>query len=132
MIPASWEPRHRADGELVGYLVAAGDGVVATSLIGLALAGATSREAAIDLLDTSGLAVLDRPYYARLPNPVPLGGVDAGAPAADWTWRRVVIVESSATRVSIRPAMAYPEELRSLVVIEPPVTGTLRERHPEE
>lgn len=132
MIPSTWEHRRRADGELVGYLVPHVEGVVATSLVGLPLADPGPRHEAVTLLDATGLAALDRKYYARLPNPVPPGGVDVDAPAADWDWRVVVIVESSPTRVSIRPAMAYPEELRSLVVIEPPVGGLLRERHPDE
>ena len=132
MIPAGWEQRRRADGELVGYLVSDGDGVVPTSLVGLPLAGPGAREEAAALLDRAGLAELDRKYYALLPNPVPVGGVDVNAPAEDWDWRVVVIVESSPTRVSIRPALAYPEELRSLVVIEPPVGSLLRTRHPLE
>jgi len=132
VIPSAWEHRRRADGELVGYLVADGDGVVPTSLVGLPLAATGTRKEAIAALDTTGLAALARKYYARLPNPVPLGGVDLGSPESDWQWRDVVIVESSPTRVSIRPAMAYPEELRSLVVIEPPVGDLLRERHPLE
>lgn len=132
MIPAEWEQRRRADGELVGYLVADGDAVVPMSLVGLPLAGSGPREEAGALLDRTGLAELDRTYYALLPNPVPVGGVDVEHPADDWDWRVVVIVESSPARVSIRPAMAYPEELRSLVVIEPPVGTLLRLRHPQE
>lgn len=132
MIPPLWEPRHRADGELVGYLVPHGNGVVPMSLVGLPLADPGPRDQAAGVLDTMGLAALDRKYYARLPNPVPPGVVDVDTPSADWDWRVVVIVESSPSRVSIRPAMAYPEELRSLVVIEPPVGDLLRERHPNE
>ena len=114
MIPSDWQPVHRDDGELVGYL-AAGE---QRTLIGLPLDRGT--------LEERGLVAIDGRWQARLPSPLPPGILDASTPAEEWGWRDVVVVEASPTECRIRLSMAYPEELKSQAVLPVPVGDLLR------
>ena len=110
------------DGEHVGYL--APDGVPRL-LTGATLT--TSTADAHDLLVTRGLRALDRRWWCRLPAVLPGGVTDAGAPAADWEWRAVVLVEASPTACTVRPEWPAPEELAGRAVLPTPVGDLLRE-----
>jgi hypothetical protein len=64
MIPQSWTPVNRPeDDELVGYLVATGDGSTPVTLFGHPLSGPTEAEEAEALLLGRGLAVLAEPWW---------------------------------------------------------------------
>ncbi|MES2171912.1 MAG: hypothetical protein V4479_14520 [Actinomycetota bacterium] len=117
MIPSDWQPVHREDGELVGYLA----GGAPVTRVGLPLTSGT--------LEERGLAELDGRWQCRLPNPLPMEGLDAETPAPDWDWRYVVITETSPMECRIRLYMAYPEEMRSWATLPVPV-GTLLRREP--
>lgn len=60
MIPSTWTAHRRADdGEVVGYLAPAGDGlVVPMSLLGHELADACDEHTAVDVLESAGLSML--------------------------------------------------------------------------
>ncbi len=60
MIPSIWTPHRRADdGEVVGYLAPASDGlVVPMSLLGHALGEACDEHTAADVLESAGLSML--------------------------------------------------------------------------
>jgi hypothetical protein len=127
VIPAHWTPVHRPeDGEHVGYLSPDG----APRL----LTGATLTTTATDphdLLVSRGLRALDRRWWCRLPDLLPDGLTDAGAPAAEWSWRPVVIVEVSPTACAVRPEWPAPEEMTGRAVLPTPVGDLLREDPPE-
>lgn len=64
MIPEHWTPYRRPrDGELVGYLVPAGDAVVPVTLFGYPLGAPTDEAAAESVLEATGLSVLADPWY---------------------------------------------------------------------
>ena len=90
MIPADWEPHHRDDGELIGYLVAA-DGalVVPVNLVGHPIGEAMERFAAEDMLEDAGLSYLAEPWLLR---------------HDDGSEQRVVIVEVDADHVVVTDA----------------------------
>jgi hypothetical protein len=117
VIPADWQPVHREDGELVGYLAGGRE----LTLIGLPLD--------VGRLEERGLAAIDGRWQARLPSPLPPGILDASQPALDWGWRDVVIVETSPVECRVRPVMSYPEELHAQAVLPVPV-GELLRREP--
>lgn len=132
MIPVEWQPHHRPDdGELVGYLVPDGALAVPTTLIGTALGEAAEPAVAAAALDARGLSALDGVWWCRVPDTLPSGRISADTPGDGWRWRRVVIVESSPTECRVRPAMPWPEELRSDAVLTPPVGDRLRSSAPE-
>jgi hypothetical protein len=114
VIPSEWQPVHRDDGELVGYLA---DGIPMT-LIGQPLEGGT--------LEERGLAAIDGRWQCRLPALLPSGILNASDPAEDWAWRHVVIVEASPAGCRVRLLMGPPEELRSQAALPVPVGGLLR------
>lgn len=133
MIPDDWRPVPREDGELAGYLVDAPGGLaVPTSLLGTSLGPAQDLASAAAAVAALGLASLDGRWWCRLPRPLPSGLLDAEAPAADWTWRPVVIVEVDASRCRVRPALPFPEESTSLAELSVPAAAFLREEQPAE
>ncbi len=77
-------------------------------------------------LEERGLVELDGTWQCRLPTPLPPGGLDASTPAADWTWRYVVIAETSPNGCRVRLAMSDPAEQRSFAVLPVPVGDLLR------
>ncbi len=90
MIPADWEPHHRDDGELIGYLVAEGpDLVVPVNLVGHPIGDAMDRFEAEDLLEDAGLSYLAEPWLLR---------------NEDGSEQRVVIVEVDADHVVVTDA----------------------------
>jgi hypothetical protein len=128
VIPPTWTPVHRADGELVGWLSPDGgpDLVVPRTLVGTALGPARDPAAAAGLLLTRGLAALDRRWWARLPE----GVLRAAEPAAGWEWQPVVLVEASPVGCTVRLEMAEPAQLRARASLPVPVGDLLRERPP--
>ena len=83
MIPADWQPHHRDDGELIGYVVAEENGlVVPVNLVGHPIGDAMDRFAAEELLEDAGLSYLAEPWLLR---------------HDDGTEQRVVIVEVEPT-----------------------------------
>jgi hypothetical protein len=60
MIPSTWTPHRRADdGEVVGYLAPAGDGlVVPMSLLGHTLDEPSDEHSATEVLEAAGLSML--------------------------------------------------------------------------
>jgi hypothetical protein len=90
MIPADWQPYHRDDGELIGYLVADDRGlVVPINLVGHPIGAAMERFAAEDLLEDAGLSYLAEPWLLR---------------HDDGSEQRVVIVEVDADHVVVTDA----------------------------
>jgi hypothetical protein len=90
VIPADWQPHHRDDGELIGYLVAQDDGlVVPVNLVGHPIGDAMDRFAAEELLEDAGLSYLAEPWLLR---------------RDDGTDQRVVIVEVDADHVVVADA----------------------------
>ena len=90
MIPADWEPHHRDDGELIGYLVAGErDLVVPINLVGHPIGVSMERFAAEDMLEDAGLSYLAEPWLLR---------------HDDGSERRVVIVEVDVDHVVVTDA----------------------------
>ncbi len=90
MIPADWQPYHRDDGELIGYLVADESGlVVPVNLVGHPIGAAMDRFAAEDMLEDAGLSYLAEPWLLR---------------RDDGSDQRVVIVEVDADHVVVSDA----------------------------
>lgn len=90
MIPAEWEPYHRDDGELIGYLVAEDEThVMPVNLVGHPIGEAMDRFAAEQLLEEAGLSYLAEPWWLR---------------NDDGSERRVVIIEIDADRVTVGDA----------------------------
>jgi hypothetical protein len=123
MIPAGWRAHHRpGDGEIVGYLAPAADSLVTPmSLLGTPLAPAQGTQEAAALLEREGLAVLSRRWWCRLPQPIPVAGLDPADAQPDWEWRAVVIVEASPTNCVMRPEFAAPDERTRTVTLTVPV-----------
>jgi hypothetical protein len=133
VIPTDWTPVHRpADGELVGYLAPDGaPGVVVPRLLtGTPAGDARAPDAAHELLVAAGLAMLDRRWWCRLPEVLPAGILPAGSPGPDWSWRNVVVVETSPTDCRVRPEWAEPAELRAQAVLPVPVGDLLLDDPP--
>ena len=132
VIPVAWAPVHRADGELVGYLVPDGAPglVLPVTLVGAALGPSQERSTATVLLATRGLSALDRRWWCRLPAVLHSGVLPAADPAADWEWRPVVLVEVSPAECRVRPEFAAPEELTGQAALPVPVGGLLRASAP--
>lgn len=102
MIPTAWEPYHRTDGELIGYLATDERGlVVPINLVGHPLGEPMERFAAEDLLEDAGLSYLAEPWLLR---------------HDDGSEQRVVIVEVDADHVVVTDAQF------ALVVGRPPET----------
>ena len=90
MIPSDWEPHHRDDGELIGYLVEDElDLVVPVNLVGHPIGAAMDRLAAEELLEDAGLSYLAEPWLLR---------------HDDGSEQRVVIVEVDADHVVVTDA----------------------------
>lgn len=90
MIPADWQPHHRDDGELIGYLVAGElDLVVPVNLVGHPIGAAMDRFEAEVLLEDAGLSYLAEPWLLR---------------RDDDTEQRVVIIEVDADHVVVTDA----------------------------
>jgi hypothetical protein len=124
VIPTDWTPVHRADGELVGWLASDGRPRLLTGAPPAAPADDGTAQ-----LRSSGLAALDRRWWARLPGGPMTGVVDAGAPDDDWTWQPVVLVESSPTGCTVRPEWPAPGDTgRALLPV--PVGDLLLEEPP--
>lgn len=66
MIPSTWRPHVRGDGELVGYLDGADPTVVPRTLFGYALADPAPISAAVSVLEARGLACLGDRWELRL------------------------------------------------------------------
>jgi hypothetical protein len=131
MIPVHWEAvRRPADGELVGYLVPDGPGVVPTTLVGTPLGGPGPAADARAALVARGLVALDRRWWCRLPAPLPRGSLDASSPAPHWDWCAVVVVETAPDRAVVRPEWPAPEEMGARAALPVPVGDLLREQPP--
>ena len=90
MIPNEWEPYHREDGELVGYLVAHDEtSVVPVNLVGHHLGDPMDRYSAEQLLEEAGLSYLAEPWWLR---------------HDDGTEQKVVIIEIDADQVVVANA----------------------------
>ena len=131
---STWEVVHRPeDGEHVGYLVPVpGDEelVVPLTLTGTPAAGPLPADDATDLLAGTGLALLARRWWCRLPGLLPSGLTDAAEPAAEWEWRPVELVEVSPTSCRVRPELPAPEERTAQAVLPVPVGDVLRSAPP--
>jgi hypothetical protein len=114
------------DGEHVGYLVSAGDAWLPQNLVGFPVGEATDREAAERLAVERGLASLDGAWWCRAPKPFPTTEAELRSPEPDWPWRKVVIVEVTASTCTIRPALAWPEEASVVASLTLPVDDLLR------
>jgi hypothetical protein len=127
MIPREWRAHHRpGDGEIVGYLAPAADALVTPmSLLGTSLAPAQRAPEAAALLEREGLVMLAQRWWCRLPQPIPVSGLDPADDQPDWEWRAVVIVEASPTGCVIRPEFSAPEERSRTVSLPIPVGGLL-------
>ena len=125
----SWEVVRRAqDDERVGYLapVAGSDGlVVPMTLAGTPAAAPMDGDEASTLLAGTGLALLARRWWCRLPAVLPPGVTDAGRPAADWDWRAVLLVEVGPHRVRVRPELPEPAEGTASAVLPVPAGDLL-------
>jgi hypothetical protein len=129
VIPTQWTPVHRPeDGEHVGYLSPDGGPgrAVPRLLTGTPAGPPSTSEAARDLLVTRGLALLDRRWWCRLPEPL-VDGTPVGSPEPDWQWSAVVLVEASPAECRVRLEFAAPAELRALAVLPTAVGDLLRE-----
>lgn len=131
MIPADWIPVHRDDGELVGYLRAAGELVEPLTLLGTPLGTPSDEDSAREVLDATGLAVLADRWWCRLPAPVIVEQLDASAAQPEWDWRTVVLIESTPSGCRIRPLYPWPEEQLSVITLPVPVGDLLLRRQPE-
>jgi hypothetical protein len=90
VIPTEWEPYHREDGELVGYLVVVDETrVTPVNLVGHPIGEAMDRFAAEQLLEDAGLSYLAEPWWLR---------------HDDGTEQRVVIIEIDADHVVLADA----------------------------
>ena len=131
---STWRVVHRTDdGEHVGYVVPASvDGglVVPMTLAGTPAAEPLPVADATALLTGTGLAVLARRWWCRLPDPLPAGVTDAHRPSADWPWRPTVLVEVSRQQVQVRPEWAAPEERTARAVLPFPAGDLLRTTAP--
>jgi hypothetical protein len=129
----AWEVVHRTeDGERVGYLASAPgcEGlVVPMSLVGTPAGGPLPAAEATTLLVGTGLALLARRWWCRLPDVLPPGVTDAAMPDDDWPWRPAVLVEVSPREVRLRPELPAPEERTAQAVLPVPV-GELLTAHP--
>ena len=116
MIPAEWQPHHRDDGELIGYVVAEENGlVVPVNLVGHPIGAAMDRFAAEKLLEDAGLSYLAEPWTLR---------------HDDGSEQRVVIVEVDADHVVVTDAsfalvVGRPKEMVDTVTLSVP-TDRLR------
>ncbi|MBW9121124.1 hypothetical protein JNB63_13575 [Microbacterium trichothecenolyticum] len=88
MLPADWIEHRRADGEILGWMLASGDGFRAFDLLGRERTthGAVEWLAAEELLEALGIGYLAEPWLLRLP---------------DGTERPVRIAEVSARGVTV-------------------------------
>jgi hypothetical protein len=90
VIRTDWEPHHRDDGELIGYLQPDERGlVVPINLVGHPIGAAMERFAAEDTLENAGLSYLAEPWLLR---------------HDDGSEQRVVIVEVDADCVVVTDA----------------------------
>ena len=90
MIPNEWEPYHREDGELVGYLVVVDETrVTPVNLVGHPIGEPMDRFTAEQLLEDVGLSYLAESWWLR---------------NDDGSERRVVIIEIDADRVTVGDA----------------------------
>ncbi len=116
MIPADWQPHHRDDGELIGYVVAEENGlVVPVNLVGHPIGDPMDRFAAEELLEDAGLSYLAEPWLLR---------------HDDGTEQRVVIVEVDADHVVVADAqfalvVGLPKDMSETVTLTVP-TDRLR------
>jgi hypothetical protein len=127
---STWEVVYRRDdGEHVGYLAPTPDGnglVVPMTLAGTPADGPLPAAEAAALLTASGLALLSRRWWCRLPEPLPRGVTDAGTPAGEWPWRPVLVVEVSPEAVRVRPEHPESEELTAQAMLPVPAGALLR------
>ncbi|MBB3678472.1 hypothetical protein [Modestobacter versicolor] len=130
----SWEVVHRTDdGERVGYLAPAADGVdlvVPMTLAGTPAGGPLPADEATALLTATGLALLARRWWCRLPSPLPRGVTDARQPDDGWSWQPTLLVEVSPHELRVRPEWPAPEETGALAVLPVPAGRLLRSAPP--
>lgn len=113
MIPTTWVRHERAeDGELVGYLVPAGDRIVPTTLVGTALGPPVERAVAERRLEADGLVVLAGRWLLDRPGAEPVA---------------VAIVETAPDRVTLE-SVDYGSEggFGARYVLDAPADGALR------
>lgn len=120
------------DGERTGYLAPEGELWMPLNLIGFPLGKATDRATASELVVATGLASMDGQWWCRGPLPFAQTEAELRAPAPDWTWRKVVVVEVNPEFCSIRPALAWPEEQGRSVRLALPATELLRQTQPPD
>jgi len=125
VIPASWSPVERDDGERVGWLDDEGG---PRTLLGTPLDVAPGVDPRAALV-AQGLAAVDGRWFARLPSDLD-ATTDARSPDDDWAWRAVVVVEVSATACRIRLRFAPPDQLTVLLELPVPVGDLLRREPP--
>jgi hypothetical protein len=115
MIPASWMPHRRADGEVVGYVRQVGDAFQPTDLLGRPLAEPGDWSEAEQLLDGHSLAWL----------------MDAFLLTVDGVDERVRLTEVTPARVRVKrdDLGAVGGDVRSWE-LPVPETGRLREAPP--
>jgi hypothetical protein len=116
MIPTDWQPHHRDDGELIGYVVTEENGlVVPVNLVGHPIGDAMDRFAAEELLENAGLSYLAEPWLLR---------------HDDGTEQRVVIIEVDADHVVVTDAqfarvVGLPKDMAETLTLSVP-TDRLR------
>lgn len=121
---------HRADdGEVVGYLADAADGMVQPlDLLGHELGPPTSEEAAARRVEGAGLEAIDGAWWALAPTPL-APDTDLARPQSGWSWRTLVVVEVTAERAMLRLRYPAADEL-STVALALPARGVLRRDPP--
>ncbi len=125
---AAYRPVHRReDGTHVGYLLVDGCAppcVIPCDLLGIPLGTTEDAEAGAALLARDGLAAMQDAFEALLPRPL-TEDVDPHAAAADWVWRRMVVVEVGPARATLRPEAPDPAERGRTVEIPLPADDLL-------
>lgn len=129
---ASLELVTQPDGyERLGYLRVAESGCwEPLNLLGIPLGEAEDREDAVGVVQSQGLASLNRAWWVRAPMPMVDTRVDARSVGEDVDWRRMVVVELTPDRALLRSEIPWPEESSKLLVVELPATDVLLREHP--
>ncbi len=137
MQPDMWtthliEIRRDDDGERIGYLRSADDGLwEPLNLLGMPLAEPAERDAAESRVRGYSMPSLIEPMWCRIPRPLTQPITDARQVGDDAWWERVVVVESNSTEATIRPWYPMEEEQTNVVSIQLPAHDVLKFREPK-